>query len=67
MSASDQLPSARSARAEESREARDVWRYSSLIRVAKYLRRTSRCASLKGWGEDAVRDVFRQQPIPQDF
>jgi hypothetical protein len=56
-----------SAGAEELREARDAWRYSSLIGVAECLRRTSRCVSLKGWGEDAVRDVFRQQPVPQDF
>jgi len=59
-------PSAGSAGAGE-REARGAWRYSSLIGVAECLRRTSRCASLKGWGEDAVRDVFRQQPVPQDF
>ena len=58
------LPSAGSAGAEE-REARDTWRYSSLNVVTECLRRTSRCASLKG--EDAVRDVLRQQHDPQDF
>jgi hypothetical protein len=44
--------------AEELREARDAWQCSSLIGVAEWLRRTSRCTWLKGWGEDAVRDVF---------
>jgi hypothetical protein len=32
---------------------------SSLIGVAECLRWTSDCASLGGWGEDVVRDVFR--------
>ena len=50
--------SAGSAGAEEFREARNEWQCSSLIGAAECLRRTSRCAWLKGWGEDAVRDVF---------
>ena len=50
--------SARSARAEDLRKARDTLRYSSLIGVVECLTRVSRCALFKGRGEDAVRDVF---------
>ena len=44
----------------DERRASVTWRFSSLARVAECIGSTSRCASLKGRGQDSVRNMFRQ-------